>query len=627
MHEILGQHINQGEMSKKILRLAYRNYFDEFDPNKIYLIKKEVVPFLDMPDAQLDIYIEQYKKGDYSIFDKMHEVVVIAIKRARGNIPVILAEKNSLFDAAKKRYENGDIDSVFNADYAKDVQELLARQKTNAVNFLVNEMSRFHSEDIIKQKDRFLKIYESSLDEHEERYLALDEGNPMSPQKREHTKTLLILKALSSSLDSHTHFFDDNEAFEMRSRLDKSYVGLGIAFEEKSEGIFVSNITVKSPAGRMGSIHLGDRLLAIDGHSIVDETYAKAMKLLEKPEGNTSILRFDRQGKHYDVNLKYEMITSEDDRVGIHYEHYKHGIVGFLTLNSFYQGRDDITSEHDLDNAIKKLKEKGPLLGLILDLRENGGGYLAQAVKVAGLFITNGVVVISKYGNGETNFYRDMNADDDFDGPLIILTSRLTASAAEIVAQSLQDYGVALVVGDDRTYGKGSIQTQTVTENGADPNFKVTVGEYYTVSGKTPQNDGVAADVVVPGEYMHEAIGEKYSDEALQTDHIAPAFNDGLSDVPVDKKTWYLKYYMPTLQKKENHWRQMIPELKKRSAERITRNKDYSNYLQAYSNNPGGAKKGPSPTNIDIYELQSQEARNVLHDMIDLESQYKTGDK
>ncbi len=177
------------------------------------------------------------------------------------------------------------------------------------------------------------------------------------------------------------------------------------------------------------------------------------------------------------------------------------------------------------------MEGKGKLLGLVLDLRNNPGGYLTQAVKVAGLFISDGVVVVSKYSNGEIQYYRDLDGNPQYTGPLVVLTSRLTASAAEIVAQALQDYGVALVVGDDRTYGKGTIQAQTVTDTGASSYFKVTVGEYFTPSGKSPQLTGVKSDVLLPGPYSKTKVGEKYLDHPIAADHIAPSFNDDLKDI------------------------------------------------------------------------------------------------
>ena len=239
--------------------------------------------------------------------------------------------------------------------------------------------------------------------------------------------------------------------------------------------------------------------------------------------------------------------------------------------------------------ALEKLRAEGNLRGLILDLRENSGGFLNQAVKVAGLFITSGVVVISKYFNGEEHFYRDLDGKTFFDGPLIVLTSRATASAAEIVAQALQDYGVALIVGDEQTYGKGTIQNQTVTDSKSTSFFKVTVGKYYTVSGKTPQIDGVKADIVVPGIFNFEHIGERYLSSTVPPDTISEDYNDDIADVSSSSKEWFLRYYMPTLQHKKMLWRNQLPTLKANSAQRIAHNACYQKFLRLLQ----GSKEGP----------------------------------
>src|SRR5262249_53796114 len=158
--------------------------------------------------------------------------------------------------------------------------------------------------------------------------------------------------------------------------------------------------------------------------------------------------------------------------------------------------------------------------GLVLDLRENAGGFLSQAVKVSGIFLSNGIVVISKYSRGDVHFLRNIVGRSYFNGPLVILTSKMSASASEIVAQALQDYGVGIVVGDERTFGKGSIQYQTVTDMSTDLFFKVTVGKYYTASGRTTQIEGVKTDIVVPTHYAPYHIGERYLEYPLSADKV-----------------------------------------------------------------------------------------------------------
>src|SRR5262249_45906772 len=149
-------------------------------------------------------------------------------------------------------------------------------------------------------------------------------------------------------------------------------------------------------------------------------------------------------------------------------------------------------------------------------------------------------------------------------GPLVVLISRATASAAEIVAQALQDYGVAIVVGDEHSYGKGTIQSQTVTDNEGTSFFKVTVGEYYTVSGNTPQIRGVKSDILVPGILNQEHIGEEYLEDTIKlSDKISPKYQDDLKDIDPELKPWYLRYYIPTIQPKTEFWQKMLPLLKK----------------------------------------------------------------
>ena len=164
---------------------------------------------------------------------------------------------------------------------------------------------------------------------------------------------------------------------------------------------------------------------------------------------------------------------------------------------------------------------------------------------------------------------------------LIILTSRASASAAEIVAQALQDYGAALVVGDDRTYGKGTIQYQTVTDNAATSFFKVTVGRYYTVSGRTTQIDGVKADIVVPTSYSAMAIGERYLEFPLKSDRIPSAYSDPLTDVDPRNKLWFQQNYLPNLQKKLSVWTQMTEQLRTNSSYRLEKSKDNASFLKA----------------------------------------------
>jgi carboxyl-terminal processing protease len=200
---------------------------------------------------------------------------------------------------------------------------------------------------------------------------------------------------------------------------------------------------------------------------------------------------------------------------------------------------------------------------------------------------------------------------------MVILTSKASASAAEIVAQALQDYGTALIVGDERTYGKGTIQFQTVTDDDAKAFFKVTVGKYYTVSGRSTQIEGVKADIVVPTHYASFNIGERFLEYPLNSDQIASVYSDPLTDIDEQSRRWFQKNYLPNIQKKQSMWRQMLSVLKTNSQYRLDHNPNFKLYLSRLQNSRGEI---PSPAsqkeNWGAQDLQMQEVVNILKDMI-----------
>ena len=206
---------------------------------------------------------------------------------------------------------------------------------------------------------------------------------------------------------------------------------------------------------------------------------------------------------------------------------------------------------------------------MILDLRYNSGGILSQAVSVAGLFITKGVVVSIKDETGHIQHLRDLDGTTIWDGPLIVLINRASASASEIVAQTLQDYGRALIVGDDHSFGKGSFQTFTLNTTAKNETvnpqgeYKVTRGRYYTVSGKTPQLQVCFPTLLCPGPFSESDIGEKFSKYPLDNDSISPNFDDNLDDIPYLQRDKIKMLYKFNLQPRLHIYDKYIEKLKK----------------------------------------------------------------
>jgi len=619
MNQIFSQHVNKKRISKEILRNSFRIYVDQFDPDRIYLLDQEIRPFYHMSDRDLNRVMREYRNNNYGTYQRLNGLIQHAIERARNNRYQLNSKDLAFFDHEPQTMEQ--MESDLPGYFASNEAQLFERQKLHIRNFVDSERRRFGEGSVKKREPHLLAIYNKNIEEHENEYLFRGRsGRELSAAEKQNVFILHVIKSLAKSLDAHTSFFNQSEAYDMRVRLEKGFDGIGIILKPVPDGYEVARLLPNSPAKRSGLVQLRDQIVSVDGKDITSQPISRVMEMLRGRSGSVVSLALKRDdvggaSKMLLVNLLRESITIDEGRVETSYESFGNGIVGTIKLHAFYQGKNGVSSEDDVRRAIRELQGKGNLRGLILDLRDNSGGFLTQAVKVAGLFITNGVIVVSKYSNGEERYYRDMDGKVSYSGPLVVLTSRGTASAAEIVAQALQDYGVALVVGDEHTYGKGTIQSQTVTDDGGGSYFKVTVGKYYTVSGKTPEEKGVQADVIIPSRWSFDQGGEEFIDYP-EFDRIEPAFKDSLRDIDPGLRPWYLRYYMPTLQERNLKWREQLKALQDNSSLRIHNNREYQHYLTA-----------DETEFFDRYvtrnhpiDPQHHEAINIVKDMIIVES-------
>lgn len=623
MSQIFDQHVHKKTITTDILKNSFRIYIDQFDPDRIYLLESEVRSFTDLSKSQMKRVFREYERDNFAAYEKLNRVIQLAIKRAQDYRKELLRHPKSITIGEEKPFD-------YSPHFVRTIAELKERQKRKISDYLSHEVARFGSAVLKNKETELFKAYDKKMRESEGQYLFTNtNGRALSQNEKENLFVMHIIKALAKSLDAHTSFFTDNEAYDMRVRLEKGFDGIGIVLAKDLFGYRVIKLINNSPASLHENIEVNDYLVRINGKMIDDYSLSDVMKMLRGKKGTIISLQLKRESKegeglrvrHFNVLLKREPIVINEGRVEVTSTQFGDGVIGTITLHSFYQGNNGISSENDVREAIEKLQKQGNLKGLVLDLRENSGGFLTQAVKVAGLFITNGVIVVSKYSSGEQRFYRDMDGKISYDGPLIVLTSRATASAAEIVAQALQDYGVALVVGDEQTYGKGTIQSQTVTsDNNEGSFFKVTVGKYYTVSGKTPQVEGVKADVIVPSPYSLEQIGEEYLEYPLDQDRIPDSYVDSLSDIDPGLRPWYLRYYMPTLQQKNQEWRAHLPILQHNSQSRLSNNPKYYEYLERQRFDDDNDYTEELADAFSERDPQLVEAVNIVKDMIIIET-------
>lgn len=622
MEEMLHYHVEHKEFNELLAKRSLRIYIEQFDSNKNYLLFDEISAYLNPSQELLAQMVEEYKQGHFTVFQELNNIIKNSINRWRVYRTLLQKELIRKFEEP--------MDYKTYSDYPHSKKELEERIKSHLQKIIVFEKKQNRNKTFdAAYMQKVFALWEKRLSRLEDAYLDVDsQGKKLTKVALEEQMSMHVLKAMAKSLDAHTYYFSPKEAIEMRTCLEKQFDGIGVVLTESVEGIAISDLVKGGPAYRTRKIIPGDLLISLDGKAISQFSYEQVLDYLQNASKRKIELGLkreqDEQEMNYFVTLQKEKIIMEQDRLQYSFEPFGDGIIGKLTLPSFYESKDSSSCEADIRSALRDLKKQGKLLGLVLDLRDNSGGFLSQAVKVAGLFISNGVIVVSKYAQEEIQYLRELNGKNYYDGPLIILTSKLSASAAEIVAQALQDYGVALVIGDERTYGKGTIQFQTVTREKAPAFFKVTVGRYYTVSGSSTQIEGVKANIVVPTRYFIYDVGERFLQYPLKCDRIPSMYADPLLDIDPHQINWFEKHYLPNLQQKMSVWNQMESFLTVNSSQRLNRDKNFSLFLDVKKQEKEGRENLLTANrNWGIEDLQMSEALNILKDMALLQNNSK----
>jgi len=393
----------------------------------------------------------------------------------------------------------------------------------------------------------------------------------------------VYLNALAHVYDPHSDYMGREQMDDFSIAMNLSLFGIGATLRAEDSYCQIYDLVPGGPAAQSGLLKPGDRIVAVaQGDQkpvdIVDMPLSDAVKLIRGPKGTRVRLTIIPAAAADESTRK--TITIVRDEVKLADEQAKARIadlppkdgaalrVGVIDLPSFYGGysgpREPAASSATADVAklIRKLKAEH-IHGLILDLRHNGGGSLEEAITLTGLFIGKGPVVQTRELDGHTDIGADNDASELYDGPMIVLTSRFSASASEILAGALQDYGRALIVGDRTTFGKGTVQSvvplaelmdEDHLAHSIDPGaLKVTIQKFYRPSGASTQLKGVAADIALPSLSDASDVGEAELNDPLPWDRV-PA-----SDfVREDQVSPFLR------------------ELRARSAARVAADKDFA---------------------------------------------------
>ena len=610
MEKIFTYHIENKTFSPTIARRSLKVYIEHFDPHHLYLFKEEVDPYLDASSNKIEEIIDHYYQDQFFDYCALNAIIAQAILRAQSirhqQIDRILCEgEEGLQSFTPSSYSH----------YPSNEQELKDRIYERLVlevqSYLQSHKNRSVNVALMKQ---ILHHYSNKVVAFEREYL----------DQTEHAMALHVIKAMAKCLDPHTGYYSPKEATAIRTMLKKELSGIGVGFREDCDGIYVTHIIPSGPAYKSGMIQVGDLLVSVN-HRLVDGmTFAEFLDLVQGKVGSAINLGIKRNEEIMHIDLIRQKIVIDNERISFSHEPYGDGIIGKIVIPTFYDNGGKINVASDLKEALRSLKKKGNLKGIVLDFRENSGGFLQQAIKVSSLFIRGGLIVISKYADGEISYAQDVDGRQFFDGPILILISKASASAAEIVAQSLQDYGVALIVGDKRSYGKGTIQLQTLTDENSKTFFKVTVGRYYTPSGRSPQIAGVQGGIFVPTSLHSYNIGEKYLEFSLPNDHLSGDIFYSLLPIKGGSYRNPSHSFVPYLKPCETKWRHMLPTLIKNSQQRLDKNPNYQLFIKMGQENCLKKERGNISMkllqeNYGVNDLQLEESMKIVKDMIFLD--------
>ncbi|CAM3958679.1 carboxy terminal-processing peptidase [Vibrio neonatus] len=364
-------------------------------------------------------------------------------------------------------------------------------------------------------------------------------NNAMKRISQSHSEDVfqLYMNAFARQVDPHTSYLSPRNADSFQAEMNLSLEGIGAVLQMTDDYTVIRSLVAGGPAAKSKELNDGDRIIGVgqEGKEIVDVIGWRlddVVELIKGPKGTKVILQILPEGK----DAKSREVTIVRDKVRLEDRAVKSEVIekdgkkfGVLEVPSFYVGLSK-----DTDKLITELKAKN-VDGIIVDLRNNGGGALTEATALSGLFITSGPVVQVRDSYGRINVNSDNDNLISYDGPMTVLINRYSASASEIFAAAMQDYGRAIILGEN-SFGKGTVQQHRSLNHIYDlfdnelGYVQYTIQKFYRIDGGSTQNKGVIPDIQYPTPIDPAETGESVEDNALPWDSIEPAKYNTMTD-------------------------------------------------------------------------------------------------
>ena len=519
-------------MNDDFSEMVYDGFINSLDPNKRYFTQKDLKEF-----SQYKYQIDnQLKNDDITFYKLVYNRFLEKIKNAKSNYSQILDNE---FNFNKKEEIDIDYEKV---PFAKNENELSNYwRKQLKLQTLGRIQQKIELQDEKSKTDKNLKkksFKELEKEARAEVHKNMDELY-MRIEELEHQDWFsAFLNTVVGAFDPHTTYMDPRIKEDFDQEMSGKLEGIGARLQKKGIYTHVFELVSGGPAWKQGDLEPGDIILKVaqgdeEPLDIVGMRLSDAIKFIKGKKGTEVRLTVKKKmdGSIKEIAIIRDVVELEETFVKSSVVEKNNNKYAIIDLPKFYIDFDEQSyrdSAKDMEKEIDRLKKEG-VDGLIIDLRNNGGGSLKTAIEIVGLFIEKGPVVQVKYRGENPIIKNDNDPKIKWDGKLVVLVNELSASASEIFAAAMQDYKRAVIIGGNQTYGKGTVQN-ILPINQFYPNYqkdlgflKMTIQKFYRVNGGSTQKEGVYSDIAIPSRYSYMKFGERDLEGALAWDKVPQA--------------------------------------------------------------------------------------------------------
>ena len=526
-----GAHYDPPLVDDAFSQKAFDLYLKNIDANKRLLLASDTVQLVNYRN-EID---NEINDGTYKLFNLSLELIQKQTKSTEGYFEEFLEHPFSFI-------ENEEVNLGEDMPFAKDETELRDRWR-KYLKYSV--LSRLHDDIIAQEKaieksDTIFtpKSYDS-LEYHARKNVLKTHRDWYKRLNRLDRKDRLALyiNSITAVYDPHTNYFPPEQKEDFDIQMSGQLEGIGAQLQEKDGYIKITNIIPGGPSSLQGELMANDLILKVKQEGgepveIIDWRINDAVKIIRGKKGTKVTLTVRKpDGSVKNITITRDVVVLEETYAKSLILHDQDNVkTGYIYLPTFYadfQNPRGRFSWKDVKVEVEKLKATG-IKGIILDLRNNGGGSLDDVVKMGGLFIDQGPIVQVKEKGRQAQVLEDRYPGAEWDGALVIMINEFSASASEIMAAAMKDYGRAVIVGSSSSHGKGTVQrflnlNQTLRNKNLPDlgSVKLTIQKFYRINGDATQLKGVSSDVVLPDNYMYIKTGENENDYALAWDQIS----------------------------------------------------------------------------------------------------------